>query len=184
MPVPEFTHQGYLPAGRYPATQGEIYRALVASPEFADSSSRPEVWRDWQLACSTLRSAVDVHAAWIGGSFTTTKMDPGDIDVLFIVNRSDRNNRNERHQKVIEAFARRPNGHGLQVDSFVLSWHPYRLADDGTLPPKYAEYSRDRGYWDDWWARARVPDKPDRPDPVRSAFPRRGYLEVRFDDYR
>jgi hypothetical protein len=29
-----------------------------------------------------LQSAVTVHAAWIGGSFTTSKLDPEDIDVL------------------------------------------------------------------------------------------------------
>ena len=59
---------------------------FVRDAAFSESVSRRQIWSDWNDALAVLQSAVTVHAVWIGGSFTTSKVDPGDIDVLYIVN--------------------------------------------------------------------------------------------------
>ncbi|MEV2210790.1 hypothetical protein AB0H86_04685 [Streptomyces sp. NPDC050997] len=41
-------------------------------------------------------------------------------------------------------------------------------------------YFTQRGVWDDWWQRCRLPDRNDRSPSEESAAPARGYLEVRL----
>jgi hypothetical protein len=62
---------------------------FVKGDAFSGSTTRQDVWSDWNDALALLRSAVTVHAVWIGGSFTTAKLDPGDIDVTYIVNANE-----------------------------------------------------------------------------------------------
>ncbi|CAL9511421.1 DUF6932 family protein [Streptomyces sp. enrichment culture] len=74
---------GLLPPGRYAASLDELYTVLVAS---TDSAVRREIWGEW----TTHRTLVEAQAGqvarmWVGGSFVSTKPDPGDIDVTYLV---------------------------------------------------------------------------------------------------
>jgi hypothetical protein len=170
-----------LPRGRHVCTAGEVEIAFVKDIAFFGSATRPVLWKDWNAALATLQSSVIVHAAWIGGSFTTTKMDPDDIDVTFMINADDYHQRSRPDQQIVSIF--RGNGRvradlGLRVDSYLIAWERYL----GSTQPVPLEYFWARGHWDDWWQRARQTPKGAPPTPG-DAVPRRGYLEVLLSDY-
>ena len=183
-----------LPLGRHATTLAALRATFVDDPVYLGSVSRPAIWDHFLRANEVLQSVVTVHSAWIGGSFTTMKQDPEDIDVLYVVNLEDRATRSPDERRVIEAFQNRVRHpatgrmvpeHGLSVDSFILDWAPHTPPDSGDMrdmTPEYSTYALLRGYWDDWWARHRVGAKTD-PAVRGDAVPSRGYLEVQFSDY-
>ncbi|GGT62733.1 hypothetical protein GCM10010243_46980 [Streptomyces matensis] len=185
MPVPALVDAtGTLPLGRYECTEEEIRAAFVDHPDFSSSVTRINVWNDWETARELVTSTLTVHSVWIAGSFTTSKLDPGDIDIVFLVNGPEFDALDAAQQGIIYSFANGSAGaqqHGLQVDSYVIPWYcfpspnPYR-------DPAQLSYYASRGYWDDWWLRARSGPKGN-PPMRQDAFPRRGYLEVKFRDY-
>ena len=173
---------GLLPVGRYTCAGQEVEDCFVTAAQFSASGTRGDIWGDWQIAQQFLQQSVIVHAAWLGGSFTTAKVDPDDIDVTFVVSADDYSARPPQDQQVVDLF--NTPGHvkavlGLKVDSYVLPWH--RIPALPTMPV-HLEYYRARGYWDDWWQRSPIAGKGNPPTPA-DAVPRRGYLEVLLSGY-
>jgi hypothetical protein len=77
---------GYLSPGRERCTLEEAHAALVASSQFERSTTRAEIWDHWRTTVEMLRELVGhVCCAWLGGSFTSSKLDPDDIDSVFVV---------------------------------------------------------------------------------------------------
>lgn len=171
-------------------TVDEMVGAFVDTPQFAASVTRHEIWSDFMLALDLLQEAALVHAVWVGGSFTTLKIDPSDLDACFFINRADLARRSEDDKKVVATFSDRVDdgsgrsvpAHGLRVDSFVIKWRPYLLDNAGNLPQPYAEYAQARGYWDDWWCRYPTNGKGGARH-VDDGCPRRGYVEVILNDF-
>lgn len=190
MPIPGLAN-GVLPDGRHVCTEEDIRVAFVDHDDFASSKSRKALWRHWEAAVQLLSRSSTVHRAWISGSFVTDKPSPRDIDATFLISGEDRLKRSVADRQVIESFEHRVRdpltgkpvpAHGMLVDSYIIDWAPHHPDGDGKLSEPYSEYAMYRGYWDDWWSRARVTSKklpPQRAD----SFPRRGYLEVCFDDF-
>lgn len=119
---------------------------------------------------------VRVPAAFIGGGFSTTAMHPSDVDTSLIVDDSRISNP-RTYSKVAGLAAGTKTTLGLQLDAFVIPWHP-----DGTEPGGNPKYFPARGKWDDFWQRKVA--KLDRDPPQRRhAMPVRGYLEVLIDGY-
>ena len=172
---------GLLPVGRHACTEAEVEAMFVSAPQFAASPTRADVWAHWKLAVGVLQASALVHAAWIGGSFSTAKPDPADIDVTFIVNRADYRLRPPQDQQVVSAFDGQLSAvaPALEVDSYLIGWECCLFARG---VPHHETYFADRGYWDDWWQRSRTGPKGTPPVPA-DARPRRGYLEVLFSDY-
>jgi hypothetical protein len=179
---------GYLPPGRHVCTVAEVEAAFVQDGRFATSATRSDLWNDWNDALSLLQSAVTVHAAWIGGSFTTSKVDPGDIDVTYIVNGGVvRSLQGAQETKIVNIFnttGRVRSEFNLNVDTYLVFWE----CVPAPLPPGMNgfqdQYYWARGYWDDWWQRARCQGGPKGGPPVPAdTVPRRGYLEVPVSDY-
>lgn len=174
--------------GRQRASVDAVKAAFVDDSRFSTSSSRCAIWDDFEAGLALLSSAVLVHAAWLGGSFISDKLNPGDLDVVFVINQSDLNHRSAADKQVVDGFQRevyqgpdRPaRPHGLLLDSFILPWRP--LANLQTRAPGHMPYILGRGYWDDFWCRRRTGAKSDPPVPD-DAIPKRGYLEVILNDY-
>lgn len=190
MSIPALAGQ-HLPPGRHCCTESEVEQAFVTAAAYSGSSSRQVLWDDWVKARILLTSAIKVHAAWISGSFTSTKVNPGDIDVTYIVSARDRAKRPIADIKVVESFQRRvPHpitgdpvpAHGLKVDSYIIDWDAFNLTPSGDMLRGHELWALNRGYWDDWWSRVRVTPKP-LPAKRVDALPTRGYLEVNFDAY-
>lgn len=185
MPIPDLTgSSGLLPLGRYRCSLSEVRDRFVSHSDFARSTTRPKIWQDWLQAKDTLKSIVPVHAAWLGGSFTTAKLDPGDLDVVFVVSGPSATAlRDPTARTALALFATNRLGsvRGWSLDTFVLEWEP--IAEPGQLRPVgQEEYYSWRGHWDDFWQRHRSGGK-NNAAVAADAIPRRGYLEVRFSDY-
>ena len=181
---------GYLPRGRHRVTEADIHARFVAHADYAASTTRAEVWDEYELGRDLLASKVRIHAIWIGGSFLTSKVDAKDLDALFIVSGRDYSKQDAAGRKVVESFIPVPGplgtpvrGHKLdRLDSFVLTWSPLSPLDPKNAPD-HKEYATWRGYWDDFWQRDRY-HKPDGiPAVWKDALPVRGYLEVELDEF-
>lgn len=165
---------GSLPLGRWAFGEQDVAVAFVDRQGTAGG----DIWDEWRQLTGALRQAVgNVAAAWLSGSFVTDKPDPGDIDSLYVIDTASiAAVTDAQYQAFISVVAqsRVRSAFGLRVDSYILEWMPY----PGPQPPVWADgYLRTRGYWDDFWGRARDPD--DR----LASIPRRGYLEVILDGY-
>jgi hypothetical protein len=176
---------GLLPRGRHVCSEAEVEAAFVTADAFAASVTRPGIWKDWRDALSLLRFAVTVHAAWIGGSFTTSKLDPADLDVTFIIDGTEQRSRGPQQQKIISLFQGRGQVKSvlkLRIDSYILPWEYVPSVPPAGLFPVQDVYYRARGYWDDWWQRTRAAPASGQ-SAQADALPRRGYLEVPVSDY-
>lgn len=176
------TTTGALPVGRYPASLAEIHAQFVAG----NTPAREKVWNDWQKATALLQHHVPVLAAWLSGSFFTSKDEPDDIDCVYWVGYLDLKaaQLNPASAHVVEVFSKKDELRklvGLQVDTFVVAWY---CCPDITQPmPDTSQYWAARGHWDDFWSRIRSGPKG-APVVRADALPRRGYLEVIFDGFK
>jgi len=180
--IPELLpHSGSLPVGRYSSNLEDFERRFVRHPEFSSSETRSRIWNDFLSALTLLKSALPVASVWVAGSFTTSKIDPSDIDCLFVVDISEiqKVTNDEPKAKVVQEFANAGSlkSVGLLVDNYFIAWHPVMVPAAQSEDER--NYYRIRGYWDDWWQRSRQPDQMS----ISNAFPRRGYLEVIVDGF-
>lgn len=169
----------HLPHGRWACTAADVEAAFVTG----QGPERAAIWQDWLQALALLKRLVGtIPAAWLSGSFLSSKAVPGDIDSVFLVDLADLT---AAHQSlppedwaIVEALAKGDGAKkmlGLNVDSFVLQWCPTSTPEMNS--PQ--EYYLLRGYWDDLWVRAKDPS-----DERLDAVPRRGYVEVMIDGYQ
>lgn len=169
---------GALPGGRHQATLQEFEDAFAKQ-----STTREELWAEWSQATELLRSHVPVCAAWVGGSYLTSKVDPDDIDCVYLVDEMHIASLPDPSKAVLQAFASGKeirNVTGLRLDTFVLQW--ISSAGVTRADPDLREYHSVRGYWDDLWSRLRSGAKS--AAPVRlDSHPRRGYVEVILDGF-
>ena len=164
----------------------------MASPIFATSLSRPELWRGLTRYIARFfhlqeqyESLLDdrqlVHFIWIGGSFASKKVDPRQIDVSIAIDVLGR-----------RSLAGKP-GAGWLSDATHRDWCvneygvspieiPYVVVPSPFRSHRLGideqNYLRERGAWDDWWQRDRTPGVADCPPSADTAKTVRGYLEV------
>jgi hypothetical protein len=157
---------------------------FVSDPSFAASATRQQVWSDYARAYATLNPVVPVLAAWIGGSFSTGKMDPDDIDVVWIVDRRRYAALAPPQRAAVAIFGQGKllrQKTGARVDTFMLMWEPVPVPDVGANVD-HASLAASRGYWDDLWLRQIQGPKTLRRTNADTP-PRRGYLEVTYRAY-
>lgn len=175
---------GLLPLGRFGATLNEIKVQYVDDPQFAESTTRAEIWQHFESATEGIRSVVPVVCVWVGGSFLTDKLDPDDIDLVYwcedvLIDSVD----DPKGRYILEMFATnqvRP-ATGLRVDTRYCRWHVFPEADRAQTV-EHQSYTLNRGYWDDFWMRKRNGAKDSTPQ-RHDALPQRGYFEVILDGF-
>lgn len=178
------TQTGFLPLGRFCCTEDEVQDRFVHSDQFAESTTRPEIWNHWMAARRWVTERIPVLAVWIGGSFLTSKLDPDDLDVAFTWNAEAYESLSDQVRAEIDPFQRGKPGaelHRLRIDSYAFFWRGILLPTPVVI--REDPYFRFRGYWDDWWMRARSSPKGF-PATDADMVARRGYLEVRYDTQR
>lgn len=176
--IPALNSAGDLPRGRYCVSMDDVEARFVAGAEYEGSNTREEVWTDFNVLLDLIRQLrVRVPAAFLGGGFVTSALDPSDVDAAIIVDTSRITSQSTFAE--ISKIIDNPKGRlNLRVDAFLIRWHP-----DGTEVGGDPMYLAQRGKWDDFWQRKVA--KADRNPPQRShAMPVRGYLEVLIDGYR
>src|SRR3954452_15377682 len=83
MPIPALDADGLLPPGRHTASVAEVKAAFV--DPFGGSASRMAIFTGWRMHRESLQNVVPGMYQWIDGSFVTSKLDPGDIDVVTFI---------------------------------------------------------------------------------------------------
>ncbi|PBC35375.1 hypothetical protein CJ179_48120 [Rhodococcus sp. ACS1] len=100
-----------------------------------------------------LGHGLKVLSYWIDGSFTSSKLNPGDIDITALIDGvasaptagyDDWVNPADKWKTLVHPLV----GRTINVDGYGIVKAP-----DGT--PAANTYRSMRGYWDDWWQRCR-----------------------------
>ena len=175
--IPELQEIGalrkVLPYGRYLTTMEELEEKYVP----ADDDNRRAIWLAFQEVTSIVRQAYGKLAAiWLGGSFITSEEQPHDIDVVYLVDEDSYSKgiKDPRGQFVTQVL--------LGKSSVTTKLHPLVDAYLFPVPPTTIEnnynYSATRGYWDQFWSKARYGEGNS-----RWLYPAAGYLEVVIDGY-
>lgn len=176
--IPSLTTDGHLPMGRHRCDLTEFQQSFVADAAFKTSAVRQEIYGDLAQVVELFRSFANdlIEVVWIGGSFTSSKTDPGDIDCLFVLDQTVFNGLSKTQQAKLLKLKRKDyvrEKFGLKVEPFILvreefenPWEKDWVAD------KAVHYLAARGAWDDWWQRIRNDNGGSSSKPVR------GYLEV------
>ncbi|MFE4665759.1 DUF6932 family protein [Streptomyces sp. NPDC056716] len=193
--LPSFDANGHLPLGRYSVSLDEAESMLVSAPEFETSTKRRPLWDGFidyldrfllleDQHADTLDGLTLVHRIWLGGSFVSTKPDPGNVDTTILVDiRAERAVRGRPGSKwLTTAFQSRDSmKRKFGVSPVRVGYQPVNhVFRHDRMTVEERTYFMQRGVWDDWWQRNRLPDQADRSPSVRSAAPARGYLEVRL----
>ncbi|MFE2277142.1 DUF6932 family protein [Streptomyces sp. NPDC059454] len=193
--LPSFTASGFLPQGRYSVSFQAAQSLLVGAPEFRDSSTRWDLWdglHGYLNRFLTLEEAYRddldglplIHRLWLGGSFVSTKLDPRNIDATLLIDiRAERAVRGRPGSKwLTDAFKSRDSiKRKYGVSPVRVGYQPVgHVFRPEHMTSEERTYFMQRGVWDDWWQRCRLPGQADRSPSETSAVPARGYLEVRL----
>lgn len=193
--LPSFSPDGFLPLGRYSVSFDEAEALLVSAPEFRDSATRTVLWDGFLSYVDrfltledTYAAAMDgctlLHRVWLGGSFVSAKPDPRNIDATLLIDtRAERAVRGKPGSKwLTTAFQSRERmKEKFGVSPLRIGYRPIaHVFEPERFTPEERTYFTERGVWDDWWQRCRLPGQSDRSPSEQSATPARGYLEVRL----
>lgn len=186
--IPELTAEGFLPVGRYAARLQEIQDSFVSHTRFKNSATRPQLWEGFELYLATWAGAEDrlgvpglLHRVWMGGSFASSTLDPGDVDLTVMVDDELRQScRGKPGAGILRDLVgdRTRIRQTFGVEPFELRWRPVTSVFDlGRLTPEERDYLLARGAHEDLWERVRPAGSkgPLRPEDARAA---RGFLEV------
>lgn len=182
---------GFLPPGRISLRPAEAYDFLVTADRFARSTTRNELWGNFEEFLSRFVFLEEQHAGvlpgplldrvWLGGSFVSSKLNPRNMDVTLFLHGEVRQALRGRLGAGILAKSRSKWEKELNISPLIVDYHPagkiFRLDE---LTEHQRHYFTSRGRWDDWWQRIRL-EGYDAPS-LETAAARRGYLEVRLDD--
>ncbi|MFD5475326.1 DUF6932 family protein [Streptomyces sp. NPDC127105] len=192
---PTFAANGFLPLGRYSVSLDEAESILVSAPEFQESATRTALWDgllDYVDRFLTLEDTYAevlaglrlIHRVWLGGSFVSTKPDPRNIDATLLIDtRAERAVRGKPGSKwLTTAFQSRDRmREKFGVSPLRIGYQPVaHIFEPERFTPEERTYFTQRGVWDDWWQRCRLPGQADRSPSEQSAAPARGYLEVQL----
>jgi hypothetical protein len=148
--LPDFDSNGLLPAGRYVETEDEVHHDLV--DEFATSTRRQFIYDRWMLHRHALTNLVSVHEQWLDGSFTESKVDPDDLDVVTVYDGDAWDTMTDEQRFLPDSLMQ---GHWTEqfwkIDSFGV----------GMYAPGHPMWGPCQGaidYWHDWWGHTRKDD--------------------------
>ncbi|MFD4857806.1 DUF6932 family protein [Streptomyces atratus] len=193
--LPDFTSEGLLPPGRFSVTMEEAEDLLVRSPAFECSSSRTTLWKGFEQYLNRFGVLEDsypqklqgrplIHRVWLGGSFVSAKPEPRNIDATMFIDVTAEMavKGNPGSKWLTEAFKSRDQIlRRFGVSPLRVGYRPVAsVFDMQSIVEDDRTYFMQRGIWDDWWQRCRLPDGRDPAPTEASAVPVRGYLEVRL----
>lgn len=114
---------------------------------FGHSKSRQLIFENYERYLSDFKlEIVSTFRNWVNGSFTTTKADPNDIDIVNIVNHSEELNQNTH---LLAKFLTQ----GGSKDSYFVDGYfvPVYPTDD----PRFAITEQSLTYWTHWFGHDR-----------------------------
>ena len=167
---------GLLPPGRYAASLDELYTVLVES---TGSTTRQQIWEEWAEHRQIVEAlAGEITRMWVGGSFVSSKTDPSDVDVTYLLHaekydRLDRETLAYLDDLTLRSWCVEQR---MRVDAHLLRL-PEQMPVHQMLPSLLtqgtSESFRDQGLYDELWQRVRPTPGAGVPGERR-----RGYVEV------
>ncbi|MFB8403836.1 DUF6932 family protein [Streptomyces sp. NPDC055912] len=167
---------GLLPPGRYGASLDDLHAELVVS---TGSATRLAIWEEWARHRAVVEAiAGDITRMWVGGSFVSSKPEPSDVDVTYLLradayDRLDREALADLDDLTLRAWCVE---RGMRVDALLVRL-PERMPVSEMLPsllsPASSKSFQDLGLYDEVWQSVR--------DDAGNGSPaslRRGYVEV------
>lgn len=162
MAIPGFEPTGLLPPGIHQASLGDVEDTLVLP--FTTSTRRRPIFDWWKIHREAVRALVTMRCQWLGGSFTTSKVEPGDLDLCAFIDGPEFDALPEHTRATIGYLLQ---GHGVKdfwgCDAFKIVEYP---EGHPARPLSLAAIA----YWEHLWGHTR-------PDAAGVSHPR-GILEV------
>ena len=143
MPI-KFGGRGYIePPERVELSIKEFEEYFVDN--FPKSSTRKQLFQGYKKYTEAFKSEITTDIIhWVGGSFTTTKLNPRDIDVVTIISHETFDKKHELIDKKFRKTAKSKYG----VDAYII----------GSYPEEHDKYELFRGnlvYWDSQFSKTR-----------------------------
>lgn len=139
--IPEFNEDGKLPPGIIKTKMSEFKDRFV----IGKSPKRLELFKKYKEYARLLKSANIGTVQWIDGSYTTSKPEPGDIDLITHVDINDLEQDDELYQTVLRLASKEESEriHSLlSCHTFFITMRPKGHAD-------YQKYVDVYNYWFD-----------------------------------
>ncbi|WJJ11496.1 hypothetical protein P9990_23545 [Prescottella equi] len=156
-----------LPTGRWTCTEQCFIDRFVT--DLPDSQRRKEIFDDFtQYRAMQAQAGLVVISYWIDGSFTSGKLNPGDIDVTAVIDGENSAPKPGYEDWMTpmdkwKSLVHPEVGRTLLVDG-------YSIVKTPDSHPNISAYHQMRGYWDDFWQRSRGTGEA----------ASKGYVEVMF----
>lgn len=130
-------HAPLWPAGLHPVAMGELNERCVRA--FPASQTRRTIWRGLIHLVNVLQQAPIKGDLWIGGSFVTTKVDPGESEIVLRIANSFLVSANYRQREAI-GLIQDDLRHSHRCESFLFVEFPRDH-------PAYEDGQEWREYW-------------------------------------
>ncbi|MEV1295757.1 hypothetical protein [Pseudonocardia sp. NPDC049635] len=155
-------NDGLLPPGRHQVTAEDVKRHFVDG--FPEASPRRRLYARWLRHREALVSVIRVHSQWIDGSYVTSKVEPGDIDVVSLLDAPEFEALAPGLQHMVASLVggKKTREHWM-LDSYAVLIYP----DGHALR---SETDKGLAYWDKQWQGVRD-----------NSQLKKGYLEVKPD---
>jgi hypothetical protein len=129
----------YLEPGIHAATVEEVHHALVAA--FPQSTTRLEIFEQWQELTEEIRELVKVESQWLDGSFVSRKLDPNDLDLTTTYSAVEGDSLDEAGRHALSRLLSGPNNEKFtRIDSWPTPVYPVDH-------PAYKWLAADREYF-------------------------------------
>ena len=157
-----FDPLGYLtPTGKHTIPIADFRSRFVEA--FDQSSTRLEIFNGYIRYLNELKGIIGNIAKltqWIDGSFVTSKLNPGDIDLVSFLDNQIVEKYEDRLQALLSSEARK----AYCVDGYVVRVYPQ-------YHPNHFRTISDIAYWNDWFGRTK-------PNQNRKRY-QKGYIEIK-----
>jgi hypothetical protein len=162
MPIPGFEENGLLPPGRHTTNTAECKAHLVVP--FLHSQRRPLIFDHWMKHRAALALLIPIGNQWVGGSFTTSKAEPEDVDVASFFDGPAFDALLQPVRHLVEYMT------AAKVTKQFWHCDSHRVVVYPVGSPGRPFYDAAVAYWEDWWGHTR--------EDTHGVRHPRGYLEV------
>jgi hypothetical protein len=141
--IPEFDENGNLPSGVLNSSIQDFEIHFIVN--FKDSSTRPEIFKGYLKYCDKLLPLNIAFKQWINGSFTTSKINPNDIDFVTYIDALKLDENLEIQKKISEICNPEETKKEFLCDVYFIPVFPQEI-------PELYRYTIDRvNYWRKWF---------------------------------
>lgn len=170
--IPSFNENGHLPPGIHETTIEDFKSRFVDG--VPESTTREDVFSGYTRYCTDLLKLDLVMKQWLDGSFTTSKANPNDLDVVSHIDALKIGNNKSIYDQVRRLMINEKHTNRARLNS-IYQCDPFSIA---VYPPghKYYDLLTLRGikYWTECFGHdTRIPGKPSK-----------GLIELDFDRHK